>query len=358
MTSTASSTARPSESDESLVEEGGRASAMLETLPFDVIYVDRTATIRYLNRAARLTLERIQEFLPVPPCQILGQPIDVLERLPEALELSVNPMLDDQGAYVGAVLTARRREPVECGELRRVVADLSTRSSKTSALAHDMSVRAETLKDDAARIRSAATRMEQSTQAIARRTSDAETAGTRGVEIAEETQLIVEQLRESSVQIGHLVSLVASIARQTSLLSLTAGIEAALTTDSASGIGVLANEVKVLAKQAGKASDQIRSRAASIHTSARAASAALSRIDEVIRELDAYRHEVVGAVREQHAVAADISANVAQVEAHSSRLAKTAAWVSQGAKHTEQGATDIRRTLDDAYGDRTLRHEA
>ena len=333
---------------------------MVETLPFEVIYVDRAATIRYVNRAARLTLERIQEFLPLPPCQILGQPIDVLERLPEALDLTVNPMLDDQGAYVGAVLTARRREPVECGDLRRVVADLSTRSSKTSALAHDMSVRAETLKDDAARIRSAATRMEQSAQAIVRRTSDAERAGTRGMEIAEETQLIVEQLRESSVQIGHLVSLVASIARQTSLLSLTAGIEAASTcdSDSGSGVGMLANEVKALAKQVGKASEQIQSRAASIHTSARAASAALSRIDEVIRELDAYRHEVVDAVREQHTAAADISANAVELEAHSSKLAKTAAWVSQGAKHTEQGATDIRRTLDDSYGGRTLRHEA
>ena len=77
----------------------------LDTLPFDIIHVDRAARIRYVNHAATRTLTRLEAFLPIPATQILGQPIEVLDRLPELVDLTISPMLDERGRYIGIVLT-------------------------------------------------------------------------------------------------------------------------------------------------------------------------------------------------------------------------------------------------------------
>ncbi len=121
---------------------------------------------------------------------------------------------------------------------------------------------------------------------------------------------ILEGVTSAASQIGEIINLISSIAAQTNLLSLNATIEAARAGEAGRGFAVVAGEVKALANQSAKASDDISNQITSVQEATRSAVAAIEIISKVIEEVNDISVSISSAVEEQACVTRDISTNM------------------------------------------------
>src|SRR5207302_10345027 len=121
-----------------------------------------------------------------------------------------------------------------------------------------------------------------------------------------------DKLRVSSREIGEVIKVITSIAEQTHLLALNATIEAARAGEAGKGFAVVANEVKELAKETAKATDDISRKIEAIQNNTRGAVEAIGQIGQIIDQINDIQNTIATAVEEQTAVTGEISRNVAE----------------------------------------------
>ncbi|HAY48781.1 MAG TPA: methyl-accepting chemotaxis protein, partial [Thalassospira sp.] len=131
----------------------------------------------------------------------------------------------------------------------------------------------------------------------------------------------MKNLQEVASEIGEVVSLITSIAQQTSMLSLNATIEAARAGEMGKGFAVVAGEVKTLAKQTSNATDEIAQRITRIQEVADRSARAIGDVAAVIESIDEYVTGIAGAVEQQNAATREISRNVTFVSESATRVA-------------------------------------
>lgn len=158
---------------------------------------------------------------------------------------------------------------------------------------------------------------------------------------AENTSRIVHDLGDSAKEIGDVVDLIKGIAAQTNLLALNAAIEAAGAGEAGKGFAVVANEVKELARQTGKATEQIRERIGTIQTSTATVVDAIKGIVAVITEINSIMSTIAAAVEEQTASTNEISRSI-------SEAAIAANSVSKNVLQAANGATEAARNVQGA----------
>ncbi|MGA8616021.1 MAG: methyl-accepting chemotaxis protein, partial [Xanthobacteraceae bacterium] len=159
---------------------------------------------------------------------------------------------------------------------------------------------------------------------------------------ANETQHANDQitgLASAAQKIGDVVSLIGDIARQTNLLALNATIEAARAGEAGRGFTVVASEVKSLAAQTAKATDNVAAQIASVQQSTDAAVAAIGRIAERMQEVNADTFSVAGSVEQQAAATEEISRNVASA-ANGTKVAVSALDEVAGAAHEARASAE------------------
>jgi methyl-accepting chemotaxis protein len=160
------------------------------------------------------------------------------------------------------------------------------------------------------------------------------------VKVAERTNMTVEKLGDSSREIGEVIKVITSIAQQTNLLALNATIEAARAGEAGKGFAVVANEVKELARETARATDDISRKIEAIQSDTRGAVEAIGEIGAIIKQINDIQNSIAGAVEEQTATANEIARNVAEAARGSSEIARNITQVAEGAKHTTAGAND------------------
>ncbi len=169
--------------------------------------------------------------------------------------------------------------------------------------------------------------MTASIREIAKNANEAARVATQAVKVAETTNSTVGKLGESSAEIGKVIKVITSIAQQTNLLALNATIEAARAGEAGKGFAVVANEVKELAKETAKATEDISQKIEAIQTDTRGAVAAIGQIGTIINQINDIQNTIASAVEEQTATTNEISRNVARPPRAAPRSPRTSpAW--------------------------------
>ena len=163
----------------------------------------------------------------------------------------------------------------------------------------------------------------------------AEVAG-QAVSVAQATNQTIATLGESSRQIGDVIKVITSIAEQTNLLALNATIEAARAGEAGKGFAVVASEVKDLAQETARATEDIARRVEAIQADSGQAVSAISEIAEVIERINDYTTTIASAVEEQAATTAEMNRNVAEAASATTRISTSI----EGVASSTRGAAD------------------
>jgi methyl-accepting chemotaxis protein len=184
--------------------------------------------------------------------------------------------------------------------------------------------------------------MSKTISEVAARVVDSTLIADRAVVRVKRTDEIVAGLSRDAKKIGDVVSLIQEIAEQTNLLALNATIEAARAGDAGRGFSVVASEVKTLANQTARATQEIAAQVSSIQAVTSEAVEAISEIREIIREMNDISVTVAAAVDQQSVTTTEISRNTQQAAAGTYEVAANIAQVRAGADATGQAAQQSR----------------
>ncbi|MCX6396455.1 MAG: GAF domain-containing protein [Propionibacteriales bacterium] len=199
-------------------------------------------------------------------------------------------------------------------------------------------------------VATAAEEMTASIREIAKNATEAATVATGAVSVASSAQGTVASLGESSAEIGQVIKVITSIAQQTNLLALNATIEAARAGDAGKGFAVVANEVKELAKETARATEDIGQKIEAIQSDTQGAVAAIAEISEVIGRINDIQTTIASAVEEQTATTNEIARSVTEAAAGANGIAEDVTQVASAAEDTRQGAQNTLQSATDLAG--------
>jgi methyl-accepting chemotaxis protein len=211
---------------------------------------------------------------------------------------------------------------------------ITANSEETTAQAKVVSEAGGQVNSSLQTIASGSEEMNATISEIAKNATEAARVAGEAVAAAEGANQTVGKLGSSSAEIGKVVEVITSIAQQTNLLALNATIEAARAGEAGKGFAVVANEVKELAKQTAKATEEIKGKITVIQENTTGAVEAIGGIRGVIEKISQISTTIATAVEEQSATTGEMARNVSEAARGASTIAANIDGVAQAAQHT------------------------
>lgn len=240
--------------------------------------------------------------------------------------------------------SANRLQQLSSEDLTNVSQRLRDNAERTSDQATSASSAAEQVSENAQSLTTAVEQFEQSIREIAGNASNAASVARQAVDAAGTTNSTITRLGESSAEIGNVIKVINSIAEQTNLLALNATIEAARAGEAGKGFAVVANEVKELAKETSKATEDIVRRIETIQGDTQGAVDAIGLVSDIISQINESQNAIAGAVEEQTAMTSEISRNISEVAEGSGEIARNISEVAETARSTTEGSDETLST--------------
>jgi methyl-accepting chemotaxis protein len=263
------------------------------------------------------------------------------ERRRQAMEKLVRDFSADIDGVVKAVASAATEMRASSQSMSAIAEETSRQSTAVAAASEQASNNVQT-------VASASEELSSSIGEINRQMAQSSRIVQQAAAEAQRTNASVESLATAAQRIGDVVKLINDIAGQTNLLALNATIEAARAGDAGKGFAVVAGEVKSLATQTAKATEDIASQVGGIQEATQASVAAIQGIGKTIGEINEIAASIASAVEEQGAATQEISRNVqeaakgtTEVSANITGLTQAASETGAAANQMLSGATDL-----------------
>ena len=308
----------------------------LDALPANAMFCDKDLILRYMNRSSRATMRSLEQHLPVSADEMIGKSIHIFHKTPAnvdrilghtptpshhqlphkatialgpvKLDLNVEPMSNDQGEFIGAVVVwgVSTQQTIEA--LRKA------QEGQHSDIEH--------LNGNLQKIAIATHDLDASITEIARNANDVSVAAEKSREASHGSRKTIDKLRSSSAGVAKVADPIASIATQTGVLALNANIEAARAGVHGKGFAVVANEVRKLAEQTRQATEEIQKKVGIIGDDI---SGAMNSIEQIVNQTDdlsGLSHQLAAAAEEQHLATQEMAHNLERAAHRTGELAR------------------------------------
>jgi methyl-accepting chemotaxis protein len=251
---------------------------------------------------------------------------------------SMEKLADKFEAAVGKIVDKVSNTSME---LESAAGSMSKTAETTQELSSAVASASEESSANVQSVASATDEMAASVHEISRQVQESSRIATEAVAQAQRTDGRIAELSQAAGRIGDVIKLITAIAEQTNLLALNATIEAARAGESGKGFAVVAQEVKQLASQTAKATDEIRGQIAGMQTATRESVAAIKEIGETIARISEIATTVAAAVEEQGASTQEIARNVQQAAQGTAQVTGNITEVTRGASETGSAASQV-----------------
>ncbi|MCH7692721.1 MAG: HAMP domain-containing protein [Proteobacteria bacterium] len=276
-------------------------------------------------------------------------------------DVQVTVYADDEiGAVAKALETFRQNiiagneadvQKLKFAEQVKTVAEaVASSSTEMRSTAESMAATAEETNNQASAVATASEELSTSVNEISQQVSRSATIAANAVEEANRSNAMVQGLAEAADKIGEVVSLITDIAEQTNLLALNATIEAARAGDAGKGFAVVAAEVKNLANQTAKATEDIGAQVTSIQGATQDAVSAIRGIGKTIGEISEISTTIASAVEEQTAATQEVTTNITGVTAASGQTGQAANQVLEVASELSKQGEQLTVQIDGFLG--------
>ncbi len=239
------------------------------------------------------------------------------------------------------IAVAQRAEALaaSAAELAGLSQEMGSTADQTSSQASAVAAASEQVSRNVQTVAIGSEEMSASISEIAKSASEASRVAGQAVQSAQETDRIVAALGDSGAEIGKVIKVITGIAQQTNLLALNATIEAARAGEAGKGFAVVAYEVKELAKETAKATENIGQRIDAIRHDTEAAVKAIREIAGIIGRINDIQASIAAAVEEQTATTNEMSRNVTEGARGMSEITATIQELGNTARGTTTQAT-------------------
>jgi len=309
-------------------DEVGAMAQTVEVFKNSMIEADRLQAEQQASaaRAAEEETRRNQEKVEAEH-RAQAQRKAELQALATEFEASV-------GSVIGKLAESAERMEAIAQAMMAAAEQTRQQSTAVAAASEEASANVQT-------VASASEELAASVQEITRQVAQSSQIAQSAVSEAARTNDKVQGLAEAANRIGAVVSLINDIASQTNLLALNATIEAARAGEAGKGFAVVASEVKTLANQTAKATEEISGQISAIQGATGEAVVAIKSIGETIAQINAIATAIATAVEQQGSATREIAENVQQAASGTQQVSSNIDGVSQAASDTGAAANQV-----------------
>jgi methyl-accepting chemotaxis protein len=248
-------------------------------------------------------------------------------------------------ALIGTIDASATSLSAAAEQMSGTAGHIAASAEESSAQALVVSAAAEQVSRNVQTVAAGSEEMGASISEIAHNANEAAKVAAQAVEVAGTTTRTVAKLGESSTEIADVVKVITSIAEQTNLLALNATIEAARAGEAGKGFAVVATEVKELAQETARATEDISRRVEAIQGDTAGAVEAIAEISAIIGRINDYQLTIASAVEEQSATTGEMNRNVAEAATGAGEIAQNITGVASAAEVTTEGVAQSQQAV-------------
>ena len=330
--------------------EIGTMARAVGVLQVSLQKADQLATLdRENNLKAQETTKQIGEIISAAAAGDFTAEVPLADKEGFFLDIStqVNRLIDTSRKAFQAISKNATSLASSSEELAAVSMQMSSNAEETAAQAKVVSGAAVEVSSNTQTVAAGVEEMSASIREISINAVEASTVANQAVQIAQRTNATMAKLGESSTEIGSVLKVISSIAEQTNLLALNATIEAARAGELGKGFAVVANEVKELARQTAKATEEISGSITAIQSDTNGAMVSIEEISNIINKINDISSLIASAVEEQAATTGEMGRSVSTAAASSANIASNISTVSEAAQSTTEGAANTQVAASD-----------